>query len=164
MPDTDQQQNSSAQGQGEGGAEGRPEQQPEHRCRHQAQTTRADALPQRLAAPSSSCLSSLCWPVYAFFFYYRSTFTEGTDDAQVDGDLYPVSARIAGSVIQVNVTENQKVQQGRRHRHHRSGRLSNSACPGAGAGRQFSGFLCSGQRQRSHHGRPDAHAGLDLRF
>ncbi len=48
----------------------------------------------------------------AVFFYYRSTFTEGTDDAQVDGDLYPLSARVQGQIIKVNVTDNQQVNQG----------------------------------------------------
>src|SRR5215472_10504580 len=35
-----------------------------------------------------------------------------TDDAQVDVHLYPVSARISGYVIKVNVDDNQYVQQG----------------------------------------------------
>jgi len=48
----------------------------------------------------------------ALFFYWRSTFTENTDDAQVDGDLYAVSARIAGQVTKVNVTDNQEVKAG----------------------------------------------------
>jgi len=37
---------------------------------------------------------------------------ESTDDAQVDVHLYPVSARISGYVIKVNVTDNQYVKQG----------------------------------------------------
>jgi membrane fusion protein (multidrug efflux system) len=37
---------------------------------------------------------------------------ESTDDAQVDVHLYPVSARISGYVIQVNVNDNQYVEQG----------------------------------------------------
>src|SRR5215469_3059990 len=37
---------------------------------------------------------------------------ESTDDAQVDVHLYPVSARISGYVIKVNVGDNQYVQQG----------------------------------------------------
>lgn len=37
---------------------------------------------------------------------------ESTDDAQVDVHLYPVSARISGYVIKVNVSDNQYVQQG----------------------------------------------------
>ena len=48
----------------------------------------------------------------AIFFYWRSTFTEDTDDAQVDGNLYQVSSRIAGHVVKVYVDDNQQVQQG----------------------------------------------------
>jgi membrane fusion protein (multidrug efflux system) len=48
----------------------------------------------------------------AVFFYWRSTFTEDTDDAQVDGDLYQVSARVAGQVIHVDVSDEQFVQAG----------------------------------------------------
>jgi membrane fusion protein (multidrug efflux system) len=50
--------------------------------------------------------------VVAALFYWHSTFSEDTDDAQVDGDLYQVSARVAGQVIKVYVDENQKVQAG----------------------------------------------------
>ena len=32
----------------------------------------------------------------AAFWYWRSTFTEDTDDAQVDGDIYQISSRVAG--------------------------------------------------------------------
>ncbi len=48
----------------------------------------------------------------AGFMYWRSTFTEDTDDAQVDGDLYQVSARVAGQVTQVYVKEDQAVHAG----------------------------------------------------
>lgn len=48
----------------------------------------------------------------AVFFYWRSTFTEDTDDAQIDGDLYSVSARVSGQVVKVNVTDNQQVNAG----------------------------------------------------
>src|SRR5581483_2545841 len=37
---------------------------------------------------------------------------ESTDDAQVDVHLYPVSARISGYVIKVNVGDNEYVKQG----------------------------------------------------
>ncbi|HXS14271.1 MAG TPA: HlyD family secretion protein [Acidobacteriaceae bacterium] len=50
--------------------------------------------------------------VVAIFFYWRSTFTEDTDDAQVDGNLYQVSARVAGQVTRVDVTEQQVVKAG----------------------------------------------------
>ena len=48
----------------------------------------------------------------AGIFYWRSTFSEDTDDAQVDGDLYQVSSRITGQVIKVYVEDNQKVEVG----------------------------------------------------
>ena len=48
----------------------------------------------------------------AGFFYWRSTFTEDTDDAQVDGDLYQVSARVAGQVTKVYIKEDQEVHAG----------------------------------------------------
>ncbi len=48
----------------------------------------------------------------AGIFYWRSTFTEDTDDAQVDGDLYQVSSRVTGQVIKVYIDDNQQVQIG----------------------------------------------------
>ena len=48
----------------------------------------------------------------AVFFYWRSTFTEDTDDAQVDGNLYQVSSRITGHVVKVYVEDNQQVKAG----------------------------------------------------
>lgn len=45
-------------------------------------------------------------------FYWHSTYSEGTDDAQVDGDLYQVSSRVTGQVIKVYVDDNQKVDAG----------------------------------------------------
>ena len=46
------------------------------------------------------------------FWYWRSTFTEDTDDAQVDGDIYQVSSRITGHVIHTYVQENKRVTEG----------------------------------------------------
>ncbi len=48
----------------------------------------------------------------AGLFYWRSTFTESTDDAQVDGDLYQVSSRVTGQVIKVYVEDNQQIKAG----------------------------------------------------
>ena len=45
-------------------------------------------------------------------FYWHSTFSEDTDDAQVDGDLYEVSSRVTGQVINVYVKDNQAVEAG----------------------------------------------------
>src|SRR5580704_18920943 len=46
-----------------------------------------------------------------FLWRYLSSY-ESTDDAQVDVHLSPVSARISGYVIKVNVGDNQWVKQG----------------------------------------------------
>jgi membrane fusion protein (multidrug efflux system) len=46
-----------------------------------------------------------------FLWRYLSSY-ESTDDAQADVHLYPVSARISGYVIRVNVDDNQWVQKG----------------------------------------------------
>ena len=45
-------------------------------------------------------------------WYWHTTFYEDTDDAQVDGNLYQVSSRVAGQVTKVYVEDNTKVQQG----------------------------------------------------
>src|SRR5712692_8718974 len=49
--------------------------------------------------------------VGVFSWRYLSSY-ESTDDAQADVHLYPVSARISGYVVKVNVDDNQWVQQG----------------------------------------------------
>jgi membrane fusion protein (multidrug efflux system) len=44
--------------------------------------------------------------------WWRSTYSEDTDDAQVNGHLIQVSARISGQVVKVDVDENQQVKKG----------------------------------------------------
>src|SRR5580700_3222975 len=46
-----------------------------------------------------------------FLWRYLGSY-ESTDDAQVDAHLYPVSARVSGYVVKVNVDDNQYVQKG----------------------------------------------------
>jgi membrane fusion protein, multidrug efflux system len=46
-----------------------------------------------------------------FLWRYLGSY-ESTDDAQVDVHLYPVSSRVSGYVINVNVEDNQYVQEG----------------------------------------------------
>ena len=48
----------------------------------------------------------------AALYYWHSTYTEDTDDAQVDGNLYQVSSRVVGQVVHVDVEEEQFVHQG----------------------------------------------------
>src|ERR1041385_8503879 len=37
---------------------------------------------------------------------------ESTDDAQIDGHIHPVNAKVGGTVLSVSVVENQKVEAG----------------------------------------------------
>ncbi|MGA2207664.1 MAG: HlyD family secretion protein [Terracidiphilus sp.] len=48
----------------------------------------------------------------ALGIWWHSTFSEDTDDAQVNGHLIQVSSRIAGQVVKVDVEENQVVKAG----------------------------------------------------
>lgn len=48
----------------------------------------------------------------ALGIWWRSTFTEETDDAQVNGNLIQVSTRVAGHVTKVYIRENQLVHRG----------------------------------------------------
>ena len=48
----------------------------------------------------------------AIGFWWRSTYYEDTDDAQINGHLIQISSRINGQVIKVNVDENQQVNKG----------------------------------------------------
>ena len=48
----------------------------------------------------------------ALLFWWRSTFYEDTDDAQINGHLIQISSRIAGQVIKIYVDENQAVKAG----------------------------------------------------
>jgi len=44
--------------------------------------------------------------------WWRSTYSEDTDDAQINGHLIQISSRIAGQVVHVDVDENQYVKAG----------------------------------------------------
>jgi membrane fusion protein (multidrug efflux system) len=48
--------------------------------------------------------------IYLAWSYYSSR--ESTDDAQIDGHIDPISARVGGTVIEVNVNDNQLVKAG----------------------------------------------------
>jgi len=70
------------------------------------------AEPEKKSKKGIIILVVVVLAVLAGIFYWRSTFTEDTDDAQVDGDLYQVSSRVAGQVLHVDVDENQTVNVG----------------------------------------------------
>ena len=46
------------------------------------------------------------------WYWWDSRHWESTDDAQIDGYIYPISARVSGQVIKVNVDDGQFVHQG----------------------------------------------------
>ena len=46
------------------------------------------------------------------WFWWESRHWENTDDAQVDGHIYPISARVSGHVVKVNYDDGQFVHKG----------------------------------------------------
>jgi membrane fusion protein (multidrug efflux system) len=90
----------------EGGAAGQPQQ-------GKPQETPEDETPEKKSRRKAIVLIVVALlVVLAGLYYWHSTYTEDTDDAQVDGDLYQVSSRVAGQVLKVYVDDNQYVHQG----------------------------------------------------
>src|SRR5579864_3632191 len=50
--------------------------------------------------------------VISVLLYRHFTSWESTDDAQIDGYIYPISSRVAGYVVRVAVDDNQLVEAG----------------------------------------------------
>jgi membrane fusion protein (multidrug efflux system) len=48
----------------------------------------------------------------AFGIWHYFASRESTDDAQIDGHIIPISARVSGTVLEVNVDDNQSVEAG----------------------------------------------------
>jgi membrane fusion protein (multidrug efflux system) len=80
-----------------------------------------EAAPRRVVRPryrrpkhfkSLLALGALLLIVGGFFLWRYFASYESTDDAQVDVHLYPVSARVSGYVIRVNVDDNQYLHEG----------------------------------------------------
>ena len=55
-------------------------------------------------------LVALAVGIYLLWGYYSTR--ESTDDAQIDGHIDPISARVGGTVVEVNVDDNQVVKAG----------------------------------------------------
>jgi membrane fusion protein, multidrug efflux system len=73
------------------------------------------ARPPRTASPGfrvALLIAIIVLLVVGFFIYRYLTSYESTDDAQVDGHVNSISARISGHVIRLNVRDNQYVQAG----------------------------------------------------
>jgi membrane fusion protein, multidrug efflux system len=71
-----------------------------------------NSLASRPHAKIIALVVALVLLVGGFFAYEYFQTYESTDDAQVDGHLMPLSARISGYVIKVNVDDNQEVKAG----------------------------------------------------
>jgi membrane fusion protein (multidrug efflux system) len=71
-----------------------------------------DAAPKKSGRKFIVIAVVILLAIGAGIFYWRSTFSEDTDDAQVDGDLYQVSSRVTGQVIKVYVEDNQQIKIG----------------------------------------------------
>jgi membrane fusion protein, multidrug efflux system len=63
-------------------------------------------------APMTLAISFVVLLVGGYFAYEYFSSYESTDDAEVDGHLMPLSARISGYVQKVNVDDNQSVKAG----------------------------------------------------
>ena len=46
------------------------------------------------------------------WYWWDSRRWESTDDAQIDGHIYPISARVGGQVVKVNFDDGQFVHKG----------------------------------------------------
>ncbi len=57
-------------------------------------------------------LLALVAVVLVGWFWWESRQWEDTDDAQIDGHIYPISARVSGYVIKVNFDDGQVVRKG----------------------------------------------------
>src|SRR5215831_11345559 len=57
-------------------------------------------------------IAALVLLVAGFLLYRYFTSYESTDDAQIDGYIYPVSPRVAGYITRVTVDNNQYVEAG----------------------------------------------------
>lgn len=71
--------------------------------------------PSRTASPGfriALIIGAIVLLVAAFFVYRYVTSYESTDDAEVDGHINSISARIGGHVIKLNIVDNQYVQAG----------------------------------------------------
>jgi membrane fusion protein (multidrug efflux system) len=71
--------------------------------------------PEKKRNPLVFIIVALVLLVGAFFGFRRYQFSlahESTDDAQVEGDIYPVLPRVSGPVMKVYVDDNQVVKKG----------------------------------------------------
>ncbi len=76
------------------------------------ESAETEIAPPRSRRTGLIIVAILLVALIALGFWWHSTFSEDTDDAQVNGHLIQVSARVAGQVLKVDVEENQLVKAG----------------------------------------------------
>lgn len=73
----------------------------------------AEAAPSRMKGRAPILIAgALLLLLVGAAFWYRAAGREGTDDAQIDGHVSPVAARVSGTVTEVFVNDNQVVSAG----------------------------------------------------
>src|SRR5277367_4152140 len=93
-------------------AENRSVPQETHSASEPPAARSGNSLASRPHARIIAIVVALVLLVGGFFAYEYFQTYESTDDAQVDGHLMPLSARISGYVLKVNVNDNQQVKAG----------------------------------------------------
>lgn len=79
---------------------------------HEREEDRRGFFQKHPAAKPVVFLVALVAIVLVGWFWWESRHWESTDDAEVDGHIYPISARVSGHVIKVNFDDGQFVHQG----------------------------------------------------
>ncbi|MFZ0322164.1 MAG: HlyD family secretion protein [Candidatus Sulfotelmatobacter sp.] len=96
-------------------APGNPQDQAESRTKPLPATERDFRRPSRTSSPGfriAVIIGVVVLLVVGFFVYRYVTSYESTDDAEIDGHINSISARISGQVTKLNVQDNQYVQPG----------------------------------------------------
>jgi membrane fusion protein, multidrug efflux system len=94
----------------------RPE-PPNHEEHHDPEVTRhreerAGFFRRNAAAKPIVFLVAIVAVLLVGWFWWESRHWENTDDAEIDGHIYPINARVAGQVIKVNYDDGQVVRKG----------------------------------------------------
>jgi membrane fusion protein (multidrug efflux system) len=87
------------------------EESPDAELRHRAGDRRS-LFQKHPAAKPILFLVAIVAVLLVAWFWWESRQWEDTDDAQVDGHIYPISARVSGQVIKVNFDDGQVVHKG----------------------------------------------------
>jgi membrane fusion protein, multidrug efflux system len=92
--------------------EGRQQQEPQDPEAVRRESRRPSFLKKYPAARPVVFLVGVVAVLLAAWFWWESRHWESTDDAQIDGHIYPISARVGGQVIKVNFDDGQLVHKG----------------------------------------------------